>query len=124
MTPNSQPFAAHASGPEADLIVGTCHVALITKTLRISKSDRPRPSFKSNQFKLDTEFPKASPTSVAELVSILFANVYDPCTRSPCFIASVTPTCKAWYSDPPAQVTPLMAPLSGLIKSPPPIGQT
>src|SRR5258708_13902725 len=79
MVPSSHPSVIQRAGPENDFAVGTSHVPLITIVRPTLKSDNPRVHFMSNQSKLEMEFPKASPASVAELVSMLFPHVKVPC---------------------------------------------
>src|SRR5260370_12418704 len=73
--PSSQPSVTHRAGPVNDLAIGRSHVPLTTSVRPTLKSERPRVNRKSNQFRLEMELPKASPATVAELVSMLLPQV-------------------------------------------------
>src|SRR5260370_34899406 len=73
--PSFHPLVGHFAGPLQDLAEGISQVPFPTRVRLTSKAERPRVSFISNQFKLEIEFPNASPASVAELVSMLLPQV-------------------------------------------------
>src|SRR5579859_686171 len=75
ISPNSQPSVSHRAGSSDDLAVGRSQVPFRTRVRPTLKSERPRVNFMSNQFRLEMEFPNASPARVAELVSMLFPQV-------------------------------------------------
>ena len=63
MVPSSQPSVSQRAGPEKDLAVGMSQVPLMTSVRLTLKSESPRVSRMSNQFRLEMELPKASPAS-------------------------------------------------------------
>src|ERR1700736_3450387 len=64
--PSCQPFTSHASGPESELVCGTCQAPLSSKMRPILKSDNPRFAFKSNHRGLEMAFANVSPVIVPE----------------------------------------------------------
>src|SRR6266852_1355211 len=83
IVPSSQPSVIQRAGPEKDLAVGMSQVPLMTSVRPTLKSEGPRVNFMSNQLRLEIELLKASPARVAELVSMLFPQVYVPCIWRP-----------------------------------------
>src|SRR5215469_431489 len=77
--PSSQPSVAHLPGPEKAFVVGMSHMPLTTSVRPTLKSESPRVKRRSNQSRREIELPKASPATVAELVSMLFPQVNRPC---------------------------------------------
>src|SRR5882672_6474614 len=84
--PSCQPPSAQRAGAESDLGDGTSHSPLRTKVRPMLKSDTARLSLGSNQCRLAIEFPKVSPATDAELVSMLLPQVNVPCTWRPWLI--------------------------------------
>ena len=75
ISPNSHPLSGHAAAPENDFGEGTSQVPFRTRVRPMLKSERPRLNFGSNQCRLETELPNASPARVVELVSMLLPQV-------------------------------------------------
>src|SRR6266849_2687273 len=78
--PSSHPPSAHCAGADRVFGLGTSQVPLTTSVRPTLKSERPLLSLMSNQCRLDIEFPKVSPATDAELVSMLSPQVKVPCT--------------------------------------------
>src|SRR5437763_6706688 len=81
--PSSHPPNAHSAGPDSDLGVGISQVPFKTNVRPTLKSEGPRFNRISNHERLEIELLNESPAPLAELVSILFAQVKIPCTWKP-----------------------------------------
>src|SRR6266849_4770264 len=73
--PSCQPSVTHFAGPANDLDDGTSQVPFTTSVRPTLKSEGARFNFMSKKWRLEMEFPNASPATVAELVSMLLPQV-------------------------------------------------
>ena len=83
MPPTCHPATTVLAIPDQDFGVGMFHRPLIERTLESLKSETPRVSLGSNQFKLEIAVITESEMTAPEAVSMDFCHVNEPFTWNP-----------------------------------------